>query len=408
VRRGKREDLTGGIRCRRLIIVAALLGVAPGLGPSPARAQGVTSPYLQLVWRYRAGDTIGAVNEAAALPTFGLRARVLRDLGAHVCETLGGSRDCDELRRTAPALYRTRVAPMLRVVLPAAVLLHLHTSSSLGLAGVKDASGLHREIVQELLERMGPIEADLEPAESARFREFRRRAYLLVLWMLQSAIEVGDTEENLRRALRAFPGDADLLLVSGWVEETKARPAFLRNGLAVRSLSAATSGQRGWMERERTFRLARATAIYRQCLAARPSLAEARVRLGRVLLLQNRLDDARTTLTSREAAAGSPRHRYLAALFAGAVEERAPRAAAARSHYEAALRAWPTGQAARVSLSRLLARDGDRAGAAALVAALPAEPGRLEDNADPWSWYYLGQAWQLEAAFLALREDHRK
>jgi len=132
------------------------------------------------------------------------------------------------------------------------------------------------------------------------------------------------------------------------------------------------------------------------------------VRLGRVLLLQNRLDEARATLTSREAAAGTPRDRYLAALFAGAVDERALRAAAARAHYDTALRVWPTGQAARVSLSRLLARDGNRAGAATLIAALPAEPGRLEDNADPWSWYYLGQAWQLEAAFLALREDQRK
>jgi tetratricopeptide (TPR) repeat protein len=390
------------IRRRRLVIVAALIAVALGLGSPPACAQGVTSPYLQIVWRYRAGDTVGAVTDAAALPTFGLRARVLRDLGAHICETLGSSRDCDALRRTAPALFRARVAPMLRVVFPAAVLLHLHTSSSLGVTGARDASELHREIVEELLDRMGPIEADLEPAESARFREFRRHAYLLVLWMLQSAIEVSDTEANLRQALRAFPGDADLLLVSGWVEETKARPAFLRDGYAVRSLSTATGGQRGWMERERTFRLTRAAAIYRQCLAARPALAEARVRLGRVLLLQNRLDEARATLTSREAAAGTPRHRYLAALFAGAVDERALRVAAARTHYEAALRAWPTGQAARVSLSRLLARDGNRAGAAALIAALPADPGRLEESADPWSWYDLGQAWQLEAAFLAL------
>jgi hypothetical protein len=82
--------------------------------------------------------------------------------------------------------------------------------------------------------------------------------------------------------------------------------------------------------------------------------------------------------------------------------------AAARRWYEAALRAWPASQVARVGLGRLLSRAGDRAGAAALIAALPAEPVELDQEADPWPWYYLGQAWRLEHAFITLRADlHR-
>ena len=376
--------------------------------PSLAHAQGVTSPYLQLVWRYRAGDTVGAVAGAATLPTGGLRTRVLRDLGSHVCETLGGTPDCERLRERQAEVYRSRVAPILRVALPAAVLLHLHTSSALTALGESGRGDTHRDLAQVLVDRMAPVEADLDAPAAASFREIRRRATLLVTWLRQSDMAVDAVGEYVRDALRVFPGDGDLLLASGWVEETLAQPTFLDQRYDLRySSSAVTGGRRGWLERERGFRLTRAGDFYRQALAARPAPAEARVRLGRVLFLLGRLDEARAALAG-SAANDDARTRYLSALFAAGIEERAGAAAAARRWYDAALRAWPASQVARISLGRLLARDGDRAGAAALVAALPEDAATLGEDADPWLWYHVGQAWRIQRAFLTLREDlHR-
>jgi hypothetical protein len=375
--------------------------------PALAAAQGVTSPYLELVWRYRAGDTVGALTAAAALPTEGLRARVLRDLGPYLCEKAGGVRDCDQLRRRQLGVYRQRVAPLLKVALPAAVLLHLHASTSLDLSGARDAGRAHRNLVRVLLDRMGEIEGDLDPADVPRFHEQRRRAHLLIVWLLQSDLAVDAIDEDLPGLRRAFPDDADFLLASGWVDETRARPMFLRNRLSLSQPTATVDGGARWLDRERTFRLTRAATFYRQTLAVRPSYAEARVRLGRVLFLQNRLDAARSVLAEIDASA-EPRFRYLAAMFGAAIDERAQRAPAAKRGYEAAMRLWPAGQAARIALGRLLARDGDRASAAALIAALPIEPPPLDAAADPWAWYYLGQAWRIEPSFLALRADLRK
>jgi tetratricopeptide (TPR) repeat protein len=383
-------------------VIALLLVLLPAHG----EAQGVTSPYLQIVWRYRAGDTAGALVAAATLPTGGLRARVLRDLGPRVCETLGGTPDCDRLRQREPLLYRTRVAPILRAALPAAVLLHLHASTSLDVSDAPGRAEAHRDLARILIDRMAPVEADLDAAGAASLSDIRRRATLLFAWLLQSYLAVDTVGDYVRDALRAFPGDADLLLASGWVDETLARPMFLDQRYDRRSAQAAIASS-GWRDRERLFRLARAAERYRQALAARPSLAEARVRLGRVLFLQGRVDEARPLL-SRFGADADARARYLGALFAGGLEERAGETPAARRWYDAAVRAWPANQVARISLGRLLAHAGDRAGAAALVATLPGESDKLDQDSDPWSWYHLGQAWRLERAFLALREDlHR-
>jgi tetratricopeptide (TPR) repeat protein len=386
--------------CRVLALIALLMTAAP------AAAQGVTSPYLDLVWRYRAGDTLGALTDLAALPTDGLRARVLRDLGPHVCEKAAGLRDCHELRRRQPGVYRQRVAPLLKTALPAAVLLHLHASTALDASGTRDAGKAHRSLARILLDRMGEVEGDLDPPVAARFREQRRRAHLLIVWLLQSD-SVDAVDAHLPDVRRAFPDDTDLLLASGWVDEMRARPMFLRSRLSLIQPTTTVDGGARWLDRERTFRLTRAATFYRQSLAARPSQAEARVRLGRVLFLQNRLDDARTVLAEIDASV-EPRFRYLATMFGAAIEEQAQRAPAARRAYEAAMKLWPASQAARIGLGRLLARDGDRAGAAALVAALPTEPPPLDQAADPWAWYYLGQAWRIEPSFLALRADLRK
>ena len=213
---------------KRLLLLIGLM-----LLPAICEAQGVTSPYLQLVWRYRAGDTRGAVAAAAALPTRGLRERVLRDLGSHICDTIAGERDCETVRERQRETWRSRVVPLLRVAMPAAVLLHLHVATVLEFAGAREEGLAHRRLVAILLDRMTRVESDLEPAEAAAFRDIRRRAHLLVTWLLQSDLAVSEADETVRDGLRAFPEDPDLLLGCGWVEETWGRPAV--SGSAIRA-----------------------------------------------------------------------------------------------------------------------------------------------------------------------------
>ena len=391
--------------CTVFLLACAAIVFTSGV----TRAQGVTSPYLQLVWRYRAGDTQRAVVDAAALPTGGLRTRVLRDLGSHVCETLGGTPDCERLRDRQPDVYRGRITPILRAAVPAAFLLHLHASSVLTFSGDGKLGDAHREVARLLIDRIAPVEAQLDPAAAAALREVRRRAMLLFAWLLQSDLLVDAVGEFVRDALEAFPGDGELLLASGGVEETLARPMYLEQRYALRSaIAPASGGRRGWMDRERGFRLQRAADLFRAALAGPAPPAEARIRLGRVLFLQGRMDEARAAFARLAADADADAWtRYLGALFTAGLEEKAGAPRAARRWYETALRAWPGGQVARVSLARLVARDGERAAAAALIAKLPSDPA-LDKQGDPWSWYFLGQAWRLERGFIALREDVRR
>jgi tetratricopeptide (TPR) repeat protein len=388
-------------------VVLALIAMI--LAPSHAAAQGVTSPYLALVWRYRAGDTLGAVQAMSALSRSGLRTRVLRDLGPLFCEMLAKNRDCERLRERQRDLYRTRVAPLLQAALPAAVLLHLHTSMLFDATDDTNASAAHREIARALLARMAELEPELG-ANSTRFRQIRRRTHLLLIWRGQQEIAVSEVESDLRDARRAFPDDVDLALAGGWVEETLAQPAMLQNRYNSRVTQATTtSGRRDWSARERAFRLGRAERLYRDVLATDSGSLEGRVRLARILTLQDRLDEARTLLTLSAAdERGDRRFRYLAALFAAGVDERAQRPAAARRHYETALRLWPGGQSARIALARLLATEGERARASSLVQMLPPVPPVIDGESDPWWWYALGQSWRMGRTFSDIREDlHR-
>jgi tetratricopeptide (TPR) repeat protein len=337
---------------------------------------------------------------------------VLEHLESHVCETLAGARDCDQVKRRRPDVYASQVVPLWRAAMPAAALLHLETSAALAAldgADAADAADLHQRIAAVLIDRLAMVEAGSPREEQAWLRPVRRRAQLLLVWRLQQGLELEALDAQLRQALRSFPGDGDLLLASGWIEETKALPAQIRNRYDTRpAREAIVGGRAGWIARERAFRLARAEALYRSSLAASPPPADAPLRLGRVLYLQGRLDEAHAALGQAASALDLPRVRYLSALFQAAVDEQARRPAQARRQYAAALSIWPASQAARVGLARLMVRDGERAAASALIQELPAAPPRIDLEADPWWWYAVGQAWRFAPGIESLRRELRR
>jgi tetratricopeptide (TPR) repeat protein len=200
----------------------------------------------------------------------------------------------------------------------------------------------------------------------------------------------------LARAQQRFPQDPLVALALGALDEAHAAP---------NALVEASAGRQGslekWRQEERDFRLGQALAAYRQAIALDPTLAEAHLRLGHVLLLTGRTDDADAAFARASAETGDTRWRYLAELLrADAADARGDRAAA-RQRYQAALEAWPGAQSPVLALSRLDASAGDWPAAQTRLAAFgPHAGGRPED---PWWAYGFGQAWRIDAGLATLR-----
>jgi Tfp pilus assembly protein PilF len=140
---------------------------------------------------------------------------------------------------------------------------------------------------------------------------------------------------------------------------------------------------------------------YRQAVNLDPTLAEAHLRLGHVLLLTGKVDEADAAFARASAETGDRRWRYLAEMLrADGAEARGDRIAA-RQRYQAALEAWPDAQSPVLALSRLEAADGEWPAAQARLSTLaPRAGGRAED---PWWAYGFGQAWRIDAGLATLR-----
>jgi tetratricopeptide (TPR) repeat protein len=156
-------------------------------------------------------------------------------------------------------------------------------------------------------------------------------------------------------------------------------------------------------------RLVEAEGKYREALALAPTLVEARLRLGRVLTLRNRLDDARVELERAQSEASPGYLAYLAALFLGQVHERAGRREAASECYESAIREYPDCQTAYVALGHLRQAAGDLdAGWGAVRQMFRQGDEPRNPQRDPWWVYWYAQYWQINRRMADLRAMVRR
>ena len=100
---------------------------------------------------------------------------------------------------------------------------------------------------------------------------------------------------HLTRARGVFPNDADILFLSGCEREEYARPDTQAAARAAVLPDGITLDIRS--EREE---LGQAEAFFRRALALKPDAPEARLRLGRVLLLRGRYKEAADELRLRD------------------------------------------------------------------------------------------------------------
>jgi tetratricopeptide (TPR) repeat protein len=238
----------------------------------------------------------------------------------------------------------------------------------------------------ERLVRIGPA--------ATRGGEFDRVFYLLAGTALQWAGDLETSHDVLERGLRAAGDDPELQTAIGVVIETVAalrqydpspdsgRRRTQHGGYATETGGAGSLG---------IATPSLAADRYERALSLDPRLVEARLRLGRVRLLQGRLDQALRELEPVAAQAGDPRLRYLARLFQGRVLEALADFEGSAAAFRAAADIVPGAQSALIALARALDRLGDPGAAQAALEGASRSGG----PEDPWWDYLSGQPRRL-------------
>jgi tetratricopeptide (TPR) repeat protein len=259
--------------------------------------------------------------------------------------------------------------------------------------------GIHWEIARTALDAVRPKNAEKpQPDLDPMVRQWYRATSA---WMQH--VENHDTQ-HVDRAREIFPTDPDILFLNGTLHETYARAEIQAASRSV-ALPTGFTLDVGSTRAE----LRQAEGFFRRALAHAPEMAEAHLRLGRVLGLQGHHADAVAELRQALTLLDDNALRYDGELFAGAEEEALGHYDAAGEAYARAGELYPGAQSPLIALSQLARRRGDRAGALASIQrvfALP-QPGD-EGREDPWWTYHLAQARNAEELLDAVRAPFRR
>ncbi len=326
------------IRC---VWLSVLLASATGVAVTGQSAES-GEPFQQLFDRYRQGDA-----ERAARTFSGWSDdRVAKDARL-------SSPAIDRWTRAALAVFHTEAGfrndsfGKFRKDTPNFI--HL---GSWGLENVFEPHSLNAyRIVDALLARA-------KEDDDQRMIAFARSWYIVSIsyclrWQLDCAGGL------FQKALHEFSDDAEMALLDGATAEA------LMNGLSKdflgMQLGSVALGElstpHGIFGPERQ----EAEWALRKALKLEPSLVEARVRLGRVLFMLNRNEEARHELEQARREAQQSGHlfgRYLSALFLGEMAEFEDDLSGAIPYYREAVAAYPRAHTAAVALGQALVRTG--------------------------------------------------
>jgi tetratricopeptide (TPR) repeat protein len=259
--------------------------------------------------------------------------------------------------------------------------------------------GVHWEIARTLLGMIVPRNFDrAAPGRDAMVRDWYRAT---AAWMQQ--VESHDTD-HINRALELFQNDADILFLSGTLHEVYASSEIQAAAHSV-AMPAGFALDIGSTRGE----LHQAEGFFRRALAHTPEMAEAHLRLGRVLALQGHDAEAVAELQQALTHLGAEELEYDGQLFIGAAYEALGRYDEAAAAYERAAARFPGAQSPLIALSQLARRRGDRGGALAAMARMFALPMPEDgDREDPWWFYYTVQARNADDLLERVRAPFRR
>ena len=295
-----------------MTVVTALCFSAAG-----ARAQSDVDIYRKAIADYRAGaDAAEAVK-----PLMGWNA--------------------DQLEASVKAVIARADTPELE----AASALHLEIG--IAVAGLASSSSLaYFDHAARLMAATLPPPPIARGLSAQRLADIAEANAVLLRVATSALIAINDLDHArplARKARSMTPHSAAALTISGLVEETDA------NHLDPDTWDTVSMRTRIAAERNRLLRIAE--QFYNDALEADPAYALARIRLGRVQILQNQPAHARASLESGLAAAREPRPRFLASLFMGQLQLKQNDIDAARRSFEAAVAIIPQSQDAVAALA---------------------------------------------------------
>lgn len=260
--------------------------------------------------------------------------------------------------------------------------------------------GVHWEIARTLLSLIVPKNLDHPaPARDPMVRAWYRATSA---WMQH--VESHDTD-HLDRARAIFPDDPDILFLSGTLRETYASSEIQSAAHSVPTIPGGFELGIGSARSE----LRQAEGFFRRALAHAPDMAEAHLRLGRVLALQGHDADAIPELQQALTRLGDEELEYDGELFIGAAYEGLGRYDEAAATYEQAASRFPAAQSPLIALSQLARRRGDRTGALAAMVRMFALPSPGDgDRQDPWWTYKTAQARNADDLLESVRAPFRR
>jgi tetratricopeptide (TPR) repeat protein len=354
--------LLGGVTC--LVILSAV----PHLHATVPLGQGTpttSTRYLDLVKRYRDGEWEATVSELARWDPAHVRAE-----GRMLSSLVNPPLDPAELS-LAPD-WNERIA-----LIESVVLLHIEVL----VRGASD--NVHFEQAWRAMNAL---------AKWPQTQAFVQSAYIVLSSWLLSRFNPPEAQRVLLGAKRT----GEVVLVLGAASES----AVVRGERVVPS-STWTSNRFGTLEN--------AGDLFTEALRLDPSLTEARVRLGRVLVARGFTGAAIEHLERARREAPEGFLRYLANLFLGAAREQQEEWDAAGDCYRAALAEYPESQAAYLALGHALERSGHPDEGWQTVRGMFGEGSAPRNpERDPWWVYFDGQAWQSSQRITQMRAMLRR
>ena len=205
------------------------------------------------------------------------------------------------------------------------------------------------------------------------------------------------------RARRLKLDDAGVLFAEARLHEALSAPRmqnFVRTAAARGVLVSGID--------DRRIELRRAETLLQKALAANASLDQARLRMARVIMQQDRWEEGLKQVQQVRADAADESLTYYVNLFAGEAELALGRAGDAATSFKRALDLFPRAQAAQLGLATSLRLLGERQTAIdAVMSTIMVAPDARDISDEPWWDYYVSDGSEESTALERVRASFR-